>query len=56
MNYVDQILYEFDGQLSISDIYHLTYKEIGYMRKHRKLIKKARGGSSSLEKILGGSK
>lgn len=36
LEYADDILYEFDGQLSFSDIKHMTYKELGYMRAHRK--------------------
>ena len=35
MFFVDDILYEFGGQLSINDIYNLTYKELGYLREHR---------------------
>lgn len=33
---IDDILDEFDGQLSIDDIYHLTYKELGYLRTARR--------------------
>ena len=40
MGYVDMILDEFSGQLSITDIYHMTYKEIGYLRKHRQELNK----------------
>lgn len=36
MEFVDDVLYEFDGQLSYSDIKNMTYKEIGYLRAHRK--------------------
>lgn len=36
MEYVDDILYDFDGQLSVSDIKSMTYKELGYLREHRK--------------------
>jgi len=36
MEFVDDVLYEFDGQLSFSDIKNMTYKEIGYLRAHRK--------------------
>ena len=42
MGYVDMVLDEFGGQLSINDIYHMTYKEIGYMRKHRQELNKAK--------------
>ena len=40
MGYVDMVLDEFGGQLSINDIYHMTYKEIGYLRKHRQELNK----------------
>jgi len=43
MSYVDEILYEFEGQLRIQDIYGMTYKELGYLRKHRRDMKAARG-------------
>lgn len=43
MNYVDMILEEFHGQLSINDIYHMTYKEMGYLRRHRAMMVKERG-------------
>jgi hypothetical protein len=36
MEFVDDVLDEFDGQLRYDDILHMTYKEIGYMREHRK--------------------
>ena len=36
LEYVDDVLYEFDGQLSYSEICNMTYKEIGYLREHRK--------------------
>lgn len=32
----------FDGQLSLSDIYNSTYKELGYLRKHRETLKKSK--------------
>ena len=35
MGMVDSILYEFKGQLSISDIYNMTYKELYYLKQHR---------------------
>ena len=47
MNYVDDILDEFKGQISINDIYHMTYKEIGYLRKHRAEMNKKRGPTLS---------
>lgn len=33
--YVVDTLELFKGQLSLSDIYNLTYKELGYLRKFR---------------------
>ena len=36
MEFVDDILYEFDGQISVSEIKQLTYKELGYLRAHRR--------------------
>lgn len=35
MGLVDDVLYEFKGQLTLQDIYSLTYKELGYLREHR---------------------
>lgn len=40
MSYVDLVLDEFSGQLSINDIYSMTYKEVGYLRKHRQELNK----------------
>ena len=49
MGYVDMVLDEFNGQLSINDIYQMTYKEIGYLRKHRQeLLKKRQPDLNSL--------
>ena len=36
MEFIDDILYEFDGQIGVSDIMRMTYKELGYLREHRK--------------------
>lgn len=36
MEFCDDILYEFDGQLSINEIKSMTYKELGYLRAHRR--------------------
>lgn len=36
MHFVDDVLADFDGQLSYEDIKRMTYKEIGYMREHRR--------------------
>lgn len=36
MEFVDDVLDEFSGQLRYDDILHMTYKEIGYLRAHRK--------------------
>lgn len=35
MGLVDDVLYEFKGQLRLEDIYHMTYKELTYLREHR---------------------
>jgi hypothetical protein len=54
MGYVDDILDEFDKQLSIQDIYHMTYKELEYLRKHRReLMKRKHPAGKELEKALG---
>ena len=42
MEYVNIVLDEFNGQLSINDIYHMTYKELGYLRKHRAKLNKSK--------------
>lgn len=39
MGFVDQVLWEFKGQLSLNDIYHMTYKELGYLREHRNRLR-----------------
>lgn len=36
MAMVDEVLFEFRGQLRIEDIYNMTYKELGYLREHRR--------------------
>lgn len=36
MHFVDDVLADFDGQLSYDDVKRMTYKEIGYMREHRR--------------------
>ena len=56
MAYVDDILDEFSGQISINDIYHMTYKELGYLRKHRRELnkKKNQSGKSQMDTILSG--
>ena len=36
MEFIDDILYEFDGQIGVSNIMRMTYKELGYLREHRK--------------------
>lgn len=36
LEFVDEILYEFQGHLRFEDICKMTYKEIGYMREHRR--------------------
>lgn len=35
MYMVDEVLHEFKGELSLQDIYGMTYKELGYLREHR---------------------
>lgn len=40
MGLVNDVLDEFDGQLSIHDIGQMTYKELGYLRKHRQELNK----------------
>ena len=53
MAYVNDVLDEFDGQLSKDDIYAMTYKELGYLRRHRKETNKRKGGpSGGLNNIL----
>lgn len=42
LGYIDQVLYEFQGQLSITDIKGMTYKELGLLRKHRTKLNIAR--------------
>lgn len=54
MEYIDDILYEFDGQISVSEIKQLTYKELGYLRAHRKKFHPRE--AESLTKALLGSK
>lgn len=41
MGFVDEVLWEFKGQLTFNDIYHMTYKELGYLRRHRQKIREA---------------
>lgn len=36
LEFVDDVLYDFNGELGPEDIYRMTYKEIGYLRDHRK--------------------
>ena len=54
MAYVDQILYEFEGQLSVNDIYNMTNKELEYLRRHRLKIREARAKNPSLGDLLRG--
>ena len=39
MEFIDEVLFEFKGQLSLQDIYGMTYKELGYLRQHRAKIR-----------------
>jgi hypothetical protein len=48
MGWVDEILDEFSGQIKISEIYESTYKEIGYLRKHRKLLNEKKNKSDPM--------
>ena len=52
-DYIDQILYEFDGQLSLNDIYNTTFKEIAYLRKHRLKIREERAKNPTLKDLVG---
>lgn len=36
MAFVDDVLADFHGDLTYQDVIHMTYKEIGYLREHRK--------------------
>lgn len=42
MKTINEVLDEFDGQLSYQDIYSMTYKELGYLRLHRAELKKVK--------------
>lgn len=42
MGEVDVILDEFNGQLSYSEILHMTKKELTYLREHRQFINELR--------------
>ena len=56
MGLVDDILYEFKGQLRIEDIYHLTFKELAYLREHRmnRLKDKNIAQGEAMRDLLGG--
>ena len=56
MAFVDDVLYEFRGQLRIEDIYNMTYKELGYLREHRrlKLSDKNVAQTEALRSLVGG--
>lgn len=45
---------EFDGHLSISDIYNMTYKEIDILRKHRRKYGKNYHANKEVMKMFGG--
>ena len=36
LEFVDDVLYDFNGELGPEDIYKMTYKEIGYLCEHRR--------------------
>jgi hypothetical protein len=54
MGLVDDILYEFRGQLRLEDIYRLTYKELAYLREHRmnRLKDKNAAQSEAMRELL----
>jgi hypothetical protein len=56
MGLVDDILYEFKGQLRLEDIYQLTYKELAYLREHRmnRLKDKNAAQNEALQGLIGG--
>lgn len=56
MALIDDILYEFRGQIRIEDIYNMTYKELGYLREHRqeKLKDKNVSQSEAIRDLVGG--
>jgi hypothetical protein len=49
MGFVADTLEEFQGQLSINDIYNMTYKELGYLRKRRADILKAKEKAAQID-------
>lgn len=52
MAFVDSVLYEFKGQLSLQDIYGMTYKELGYLRNHREKIYEAKAKHAGIGDAL----
>lgn len=52
MAWVDEILDEFSGQITIDQIYRSTYKEIGYLRKHRKELNARKNKADPLGSAL----
>lgn len=48
MAFVDTVLYEFKGQLSYNDILHMSFKELGYLRKHRELIYREKAKNATI--------
>ena len=52
--YVVETLDLFKGQLTISDIYNMTYRELGYLRKFRiPIVEKLNKSVGSLGALLG---
>ncbi len=49
MRLINDVLDEFDGQLSMDDIYKMTYKELGYLRMHRKELKTRQASSPKMK-------
>ena len=54
MEYAVKILEKFDGQISLTDIFSLTRKELTYLEKYRDKLISSRGGNNSkaFEKLL----
>jgi hypothetical protein len=51
MALVDDVLLEFGNQLSVSDIYNMTFKELGYLREHRRMMRETKPGVAEKEAL-----
>ena len=51
---VDDVLMEFDGHLSITDIFNLTYKELDILRTHRRKHGQAYHANKQASQMFGG--